>query len=97
MKYEVYHIIKKPVVTEESQIQTAKANQYTFRVDAKANKIQIKRAIEEMFSGVHVISVNTMNYKGKMRRTFRTRQTGNKSGWKKAIVTLRPGEKIELV
>jgi large subunit ribosomal protein L23 len=51
MKYEVYHIIKKPVVTEESQIQTAKANQYTFRVDAKANKIQIKRLSKKCFLG----------------------------------------------
>lgn len=97
MSYEVYHIIKKPVITEESQIQTTKANQYTFQVSSKANKIQIKQAIEAMFPGVHVVSVNTMNYKGKTRRNFRTRQVGKKADWKKAIVTLRAGEKIELV
>lgn len=97
MNQEAYQIIKGPVITEESQIQTAKANQYTFRVDPKANKIQIKKAIEEMFPGVHVISVNTMNYKGKYRRTFRTRQMGRRANWKKAIVTLREGEKIEFV
>lgn len=97
MSYEVYHIIKKPIITEESQIQTAKANQYTFQVASSANKIQIKRAVEAMFPGVHVVSVNTMNYKGKTRRNFRTRQLGKKADWKKAIVTLRAGEKIELV
>lgn len=97
MNQEFYHIIKKPIITEESQIQIAKANQYTFLVSPKANKIQIKKAVEAMFPGVHVVSVNTMNYKGKTRRNFRTRQVGKKADWKKAIVTLRPGEKIELV
>ncbi len=97
MNTEIYHIVKRPIITEESQIQTAKANQYTFLVSPKANKIQIKQAIEAMFPGVHVISVNTMNYKGKTRRNFRTRQVGKKADWKKAIITLRAGEKIELV
>ncbi len=97
MNREPYHIIKGPVITEESQIQIAKANQYTFRVDPRANKIEIKEAIEAMFPGVHVVKVNTMNYEGKSRRIFGTRKFGKKPNWKKAIVTLRPGEKIEFV
>lgn len=92
-----HHIIKRPVITEESQIQLGKGNQYTFRVEAKANKAQIRDAVEALFPNVKVLRVNTMNYEGKIRRQFGTRLAGQRSRWKKAIVTLRPGDKIELI
>ena len=97
MKMDMRYVVKSPVITEESQIQTAKANQYTFKVNAKANKIQIRDAIEAMFPGVHVVRVNTMNYEGKIRRQFSTRQEGRRAAWKKALITLRAGDKIELI
>lgn len=98
MKTEARYIIKSPVITEESQIQMGKANQYTFRVNPKANKIQIREAIEATFPGIHVTSVNTMNYEGKLRRQAATAgRQGRRASWKKALVTLRPGEKIELI
>lgn len=99
MSLDPHFIIKTPVVTEESQIQIGKARnpQYTFKVDPKANKVQIRAAIEAVFPEVKVIRVNTMNYDGKIRRGFATRRTGRKAHWKKAVVTLRPGDKIELI
>lgn len=97
MNLDPHHIVKRPVITEESQIQLGKGNQYTFRVNPKANKIQIREAIEALFPNIRVIRVNTMNYEGKIRRQFTQRGAGRKSDWKKAIVTLRPGDKIELI
>jgi large subunit ribosomal protein L23 len=96
MNLEPHHIIKSPVITEESQIQTRKGNQYTFRVNPKANKIQIREAIEAVFPSVHVVSVNTMNYSGKTKQQS-GRAGGSKADWKKAVVTLRAGDKIELI
>lgn len=89
-----YHIIKSPVITEESTIQTDTRNQYTFRVDPRANKNQIRDAIERVFN-VKVVRVNTMNYQGKARRRGRT--VGRTPHWKKAVITLRDGDKIELI
>lgn len=97
MSFEAHKVIQRPIVTEESQIQTGKGNQYTFRVNAKANKITIKNAIEEQFPGVKVLSVNTMNYAGKSRRLGASRREGRRAHWKKAIVTLRPGDNIDLI
>jgi len=85
-------IIKRPLVTEKS-VDGATMHKYTFEVDPRANKIQIRKAIEEIFR-VKVEKVNTMNIKGKRRGFGRTQ--GKMSDWKKAIVTLREGEKIEL-
>jgi len=91
-----FYIIKRPLITEESTIQRDSKNQYTFRVDPHANKRQIQDAIESMFN-VKVVSVNTMNYDGKLSgRRGRTRP-GFKPRWKKAIITLRPGDAIELI
>jgi len=92
-----HQIIIAPIISEESQIQTGKANQYTFRVHPKANKHQIKNAVESFFADVKVIRVNTMNYAGKSRRRFGTNVMGRKSSWKKALVTLRDGDTIELI
>ena len=97
MSIKAHQIIKSPVITEESQIQTSKGNQYTFRVDPKANKAQIREAIEAIFKEVKVVRVNTMNYSGKERRAFGSRKLGHKPDWKKAIVTLRAGDTIDLI
>ena len=66
---------------------------YTFRVPLSATKIQIRQAVEQIFK-VKVQAVNTMRYEGKMKRLGRTQ--GRRSDWKKAVVTLKPGETIEL-
>ena len=85
-------IIKAPVITEKSQI--AKENgQYTFKVDPKANKTEIKSAIEKIFN-VKVSSIKTMNEKPKKRRVGRYSGMSNRS--KKAIVTLKDGQTIDL-
>ncbi len=99
MSFNAHQILQRPIVTEESQIQTAKSkgSQYTFRVNPKANKKQIKEAIEEQFPEVKVVSVNTMNYAGKTRRLGGTRREGRRSQWKKAVITLRPGDTIDLI
>lgn len=84
-------IIIAPVITEKSAIQ-AENNVYTFKVAASANKIEIKKAIEEAF-GVKVKNVNTLNTKSKKKRVGR--YTGKTKTYKKAFVTLADGEKIE--
>lgn len=90
-----YHVIKAPVLSEESSIQTAAHNKYTFRVDPRANKQQIKEAVEQQWPDIRVVAVNTMNYTGKLRR--RAGSPGRAAAWKKAIVTLRAEDKIELI
>ncbi len=99
MMMEYHKIIDRPIVTEESQILREKGNQYVFRVNPRANKRQIKDAIEEMFrkEEIKVVAVNTMNCRGKMRRQIGTRSSGRRAHWKKAIITLRKGDIIELI
>lgn len=89
-----YYVIKKPILTEESTIQTRNSNQYAFHVDPKANKSQIRDAVETMFN-VKVLAVNTMNYQGKTRT--RGRHRGRRPDWKKALVTLKDGDSIDLM
>jgi large subunit ribosomal protein L23 len=84
-------IIKKPIVTEKST-RLMEMNKYCFVVDRRANKIQIKEAIETIFN-VRVLDVNTMQMLGKMKRMGR--HEGHRPNWKKAIVTLEPGSRIE--
>lgn len=96
MSVPAYQIIQNPIITEESQIQATKGAQYTFRVAASANKRQIADAVEEVFPDVKVTRVNTMNYGGKLKRQM-GRRTGKTSKWKKAIVTLRQGDTIDLI
>ena len=86
-----HQLIKGPVITEKSHLQKAAGNKVTLRVDSKANKIEIRKAIEELFK-VKVLAVNTISMKGKRKQVGRTE--GMRSDWKKAIVTLAPGEKI---
>lgn len=84
-------ILISPLLTEKSHHNKAVDNSYTFKVSVDANKIEIKQAIEHVFS-VHVLKVNTINQNGKVKRLGR--YTGRKNDWKKAIVKLRAGDKI---
>ena len=81
-----YDILVKPIVTERS-MDDAAYKKYTFQVAKKANKYQIKKAVEEVFS-VKVSKVNTMNMRGKVKR--QGKNEGKRPDWKKAIVTLTP-------
>lgn len=88
-----YSVLLRPLVTEKSTI-LAGQNQYCFEVARAANKMQVKEAVEIAF-GVEVKSVNVLNVRGKVKR-FRLGLAAAPS-WKKAIVTLKPGHKIELI
>ena len=89
-----YDIIKRPVITEKSMALT-QDRKYTFLVAKDANKIEIAKAVEEIF-GVKVAKVNTLNVQGKEKRTGRY-PAGRRPSWKKAMVTLTPDSKsIEL-
>ena len=92
---EPYDIIKNVHLTEKASVLSEKANQYVFKVKLNANKVQIRQAIEKLFKK-KVIKVNTLRVDGKAKRG-RTQHPGRTSDWKKAIVTLAPGDKIELV
>jgi large subunit ribosomal protein L23 len=86
-------VIRKALITEKGTILRERRNQYTFEVAPDANRIEIKRAVEAIFS-VKVGSVRTMQMAGKLKR--QGRYAGRRSDWKKAIVTLMPDQKIEL-
>ncbi len=89
-------IVIAPMITEKSMTGTV-VSQYTFEVNPRATKTQIKHAIQEIFK-VNVTKINTTNVLGKMKNFARkgVRTAGKQSDWKKAIVTLKPGQKIEL-
>ena len=91
---DAYDIIQTVQLTEKATLLSEKLNKYVFRVRPSANKIQIKQAVEQLFKK-KVLSVNTANYAGKKKRE-RTASFGRKPHWKKAIVTLKQGDKIEL-
>jgi large subunit ribosomal protein L23 len=86
----------KPIITEKAETLSEKLGQYSFVVDRKANKLEIRKAIEKLFN-VSVRSVNTMIVPGKERSRYSRNgvQKGTKSAYKKAIVTLTDGEKID--
>jgi large subunit ribosomal protein L23 len=90
-----HDIVQTASLTEKSTLLSEKLNKYVFRVSPRANKIQIKQAIERLFQK-KVVDVNTCNYAGKKKRE-RTANFGRRAHWKKAIVTLAEGEKIDLV
>ena len=94
----MHQVLISPLITEKMTNITADNGKYGFLVNPKANKIQIAKAIEEKFD-VHVISVKTINHPGKMKTQFRKsgRFTGKTAKFKKAIVTLKEGEKIDLI
>ncbi len=87
-----YDIIKRPVISEKTSVQKESANQVTFEVDPRANRIEVKRAVQKIFN-VKVEDVHTMHVRGKFKR--RGRILGRRRSWKKAIITLMPGERIE--
>jgi large subunit ribosomal protein L23 len=91
---EPFDIIETASLTEKASVLTEKQNKYVFRVRPHANKFQIKQAVERLFQK-KVVDVNTCNYAGKAKRV--RGPLGRRPHWKKAIVTLAKGEKIDLV
>ena len=89
-----YDIIRRPLITEKLDLQREEDNAYAFEVDRRANKIQIRSAIEEIFK-VKVTDVRTQVVRGKPKRIGMNR--GHRPTWKKAIVTLRDGDSIDFV
>lgn len=89
-------ILIKPIVTEKFTILGEKLNRYGFVVDNGANKIQIKKAVEQLY-GVNVAAVNTVRYAGKVKSRFTKSGviSGQKNAYKKAIITLKEGDKID--
>jgi len=87
-------VLKKPVITEKSLAEIS-FNKYTFEVDKKASKNQIKEAVEKLFK-VSVLDVAIVNLKGKIRRYGKLRKKTQLSGYKKAVVRLKKGDKIPL-
>jgi len=91
----LHQVIQRPLITEKSSLlSTEEANTVTFRVHPHSNKREIKNAVEKYFK-VAVTDVKTMNYRGKPKRIGRN--VGRTSHWKKAMVTLKKGDKIELI
>lgn len=90
----IYDVIRRPVITEKSHVMVDIGNQYVFEVEQRANKVQIKEAVEKIFD-VNVIKVNTMMMPAKRGRRGRKLFVRAKP-WKKAVVTLQPGQEITL-
>lgn len=88
----VHDIIRRPLITEKTSIQKEDANQVTFEVDRLANRIEIKKAVEKIFN-VNVTGIRTMQVKGKTKQ--RGQILGKRRSWKKAVVTLAPGDRID--
>ena len=92
----IYDVLRRPILTEKSTHQYAKLNQFVFEVDKNANKSMIKEAVEAIFD-VKVLRVNTMVMPAKRsRRALSRRVLVRKSAYKKAVVTLAPGDTIEV-
>jgi large subunit ribosomal protein L23 len=93
MSEATYTAIKKPLVTEKTNLAREADNQFAFEVQMSANKVEIRRAVEKLF-GVRVVDVRTSITRGKMKRM--KRGYGKAPNWKKALVTLHPEDTIEL-
>ena len=93
MKRHMYDVLQQPWITEKITRETEKLGKYAFRVYPQASKQEIKAAVEKIFN-VHVTQVNTLNNRGKWRRV--RFQPGMTEDWKKAIVTLKKGDKIDV-
>jgi len=89
---DVYGVIRAPLITEKGTMVSERSNQVVFKVDRRANKVEIRRAVEAMFK-VKVVEVRTINVLGKTRRVGRA--LGRRSDWKKAYVTLAQGQRID--
>ncbi|MFO7556149.1 MAG: 50S ribosomal protein L23 [Desulfobacterales bacterium] len=87
-----HDLIKRPLITEKTNIQKESYNQISFEIDRNANRVEVKKAVENIFN-VKVASVRTVQVKGKIKR--RGRILGKRKDWKKAIVKLMPGERID--
>jgi large subunit ribosomal protein L23 len=87
----LYEVLKRPILTEKSNYQADALHRYTFEVDRRANKHQVRQAVETIFK-VTVLDVNMMTVRGKQRRLGR--RIGRTPDWKKAVVTLSPGQSI---
>ncbi|MZG53550.1 MAG: 50S ribosomal protein L23 [Nitrospinae bacterium] len=90
---DIYQVIDKPLVTEKGTTMLSDGNWVTFKVNMDANKIQIREAVQKIFN-VSVLRVNTQIVRGTRRRFGRT--TGHTKAWKKAMVQLKEGDKIEI-
>jgi large subunit ribosomal protein L23 len=90
---DLYSVLKRPLFTEKNDRLKEKFNKYAFEVEMKANKVEIRQAVERIF-GVTVVKVNTMRVHGKVKR--RGRSEGRRPDWKKAIVTLKEGDTIPI-
>ncbi|MEI6133406.1 MAG: 50S ribosomal protein L23 [Desulfomonile sp.] len=90
--FEEYKIIRRPVITEKGSTLKEDNNQVIFEVDRHSNKPEIKKAVEKLFK-VTVLSVQTQNQKGKPKRLGRF--VGRRKDWKKAIVTLKQGDRVD--
>lgn len=93
MNRPVSEVLVAPMLSEKSVILKDSQNRYTFKVHPKANKVDIKKAVETLFK-VKVENVRTMNFMGKMHKVGR--YEGRRGDWKKAIVTVKTGQKIDL-
>ncbi|MBF0382614.1 MAG: 50S ribosomal protein L23 [Magnetococcales bacterium] len=91
-QYSLYNVLFAPKITEKSTLCNERGNQVVFKVATWANKIQIKAAVEKLFS-VEVVSVQTMNNKGKNKRFGQI--MGKRNDWKKAVVRLKEGQSID--
>jgi large subunit ribosomal protein L23 len=89
---EIYQVIREPHVTEKATSQKQSFDQITLKVHKEANKVEIRKAVEVLFK-TKVLEVKTMRMRGKQRRVGRN--IGRRADWKKAIVRLKPGERIE--
>lgn len=91
----IYDILRRPIITEKTSFQSGKLNQFVFEVDRKATKAQIKEAVETLFN-VTVLRVNVTNAPAKKSRRRNRRLLVRRPGYKKAIVTLKPGDTIDV-
>ncbi len=91
----VYEVLRRPLNTEKSNFLKDNFRKYAFEVDSRANKVQIKEAVEKAFP-VTVLDVNVMKMPRKARRSLRRRQTRFTSVWKKAVVTIPADQRIDL-
>ena len=93
MALHVFEVLRRPLITEKSTILQDGHNKYAFEVDTRANKAQVKTAVEVSFS-VKVTNVNMLTVKGKMKRFGR--KSVQRPSWKKAVVSLQAGDKIQI-
>ena len=90
--FEEYKIIRRPIITEKGSSLKDDCNQIVFEVDRQANKPEIRKAVEKLFK-VTVLAIQTQNRKGKPKRVGRF--AGRRKNWKKAIITLKEGDRVE--